>query len=110
MRHLLPLALAVVMTAVLAVTLAVAGQKMDMKAAPTMPSGMHGQGHTGELDINAASADELKQIPGLGEANAKKIIENRPYKRKDELVTKKVLPLATYESVKEHIAVAPPTK
>lgn len=110
MRYLSTVVVAVVVTAFLAVTSAVAGQKMDMKAAPTMPSGMHGQGHTGELDINAASADELKQIPGLGEANAKKIIENRPYKRKDELVTKKVLPLATYESVKEHIAVAPPTK
>ena len=110
MRYLSTVVLAVVVTTLFAVTSASAGQPAGTKAAPMMPSGMHGQGHTGELDINAASADELKQIPGLGEANAKKIIENRPYKRKDELVTKKVLPLATYESIKEHIAVAPPTK
>lgn len=80
------------------------------KAAPAMPGGMHGQGHTGEVDLNTASADELKQIPGLNEASVKKIVENRPYKRKDELVTKKVLPLATYESIKDHIAAGPVKK
>jgi hypothetical protein len=66
----------------------------------------HGQ-HVGELDINTASADELKTIPGLSEAQVKKIVESRPYKRKDELVTKKILPLATYERIKDHIATGP---
>jgi DNA uptake protein ComE-like DNA-binding protein len=38
------------------------------------------------LDINSATADKLKALPGIGEAYSKKIIEGMPYKRKDELV------------------------
>jgi competence protein ComEA len=41
------------------------------------------------LDINIASPDELKALPGIGDAYAKKIVEGRPYKRKDELVQKR---------------------
>jgi DNA uptake protein ComE-like DNA-binding protein len=55
------------------------------------------------LDINSASADELKALKGIGEADAKKIVENRPYKTKDELVEKKVMPKATYDKIKDQI-------
>ena len=68
---------------------------------------MHGQ-HVGALDLNNAQLEELRQLPGVNEATAKKIVENRPYARSDELVTKKVLSKAAYDSLKEHIAVNKP--
>jgi DNA uptake protein ComE-like DNA-binding protein len=55
------------------------------------------------LDLNTASEADLKTIPGIGDAYAKKIVQNRPYKRKDELVQKKVLPKATYDKIKDHV-------
>jgi competence protein ComEA len=57
----------------------------------------------GLIDINSASIDELKSIPGISEANAKKIVENRPYKRKDKLVKKQVISPAIYDQVADEI-------
>ena len=62
-----------------------------------------GKPMTKKLDINSASKEDLEQLPGIGDALSKKIIDNRPYKRKDELVSKKILPRATYEKIKEQV-------
>ena len=56
-----------------------------------------------KIDINRAKADQLMTLDGIGEARAKAIIKGRPYKAKDELVEKNILPQAVYDKVKDSI-------
>jgi competence protein ComEA len=55
------------------------------------------------IDINSATIDQLKALPGIGDAYSKKIIANQPYANKAQLVSRKVIPQATYDKIKDLI-------
>jgi len=69
------------------------------QSAPTQTPAPVKTKRTTPLDINTATRDELMALPGVGEIYALKIITRRPYQRKDELVTKGVMPKSLYNKI-----------
>ena len=55
------------------------------------------------IDVNSASAAELETLPGIGKARAEAIVKGRPYKGKDELVQKNIVPQNVYDDIKDKI-------
>jgi DNA uptake protein ComE-like DNA-binding protein len=56
-----------------------------------------------KLDINSATVDQLKELPGIGDAFSQKIVDGRPYRTKLDLVHKKIIPQSTYDKIKDMI-------
>lgn len=55
------------------------------------------------IDLNSASEKELMTLPQIGDARAKAIIKSRPYARKDELVSKKIVSQSVYDGIKDKV-------
>lgn len=55
------------------------------------------------VDINSASKEEISALPGIGDAYTQKIMDGRPYNSKRDLLTRKIVPQATYDQIQDKI-------
>lgn len=79
-------------------------------AAPAIAQAKPAAAVADKLDINTATADQLKAFPGIGDAYSKRIIDGRPYTAKNQLITRGILPQATYNKIKDQIIASKPKK
>lgn len=97
------LALALLLSAPVMATAAPFAAPPKAAASPSAATG-------NKLDINTATPDQLKAFSGIGDAYAKRIIDGRPYTAKNQLVTRGIVPSATYNKIKDQIIASKPKK
>src|SRR5579863_6139260 len=97
------LVLLVAMFALCLTTTAQGAEPGSKPEAMASPAQMAQATAADKLDINSATKDQLKQLPGIGDAYSQKIIDGRPYRTKRDLVLKKIIPQATYDKITDQI-------
>jgi DNA uptake protein ComE-like DNA-binding protein/outer membrane murein-binding lipoprotein Lpp len=75
--------------------------------APSVPAPSAPAAGSAAMNINKVSASDLVLFLGLKKDEADRIVSNRPYKVKGELVAKNVLPKETFDMIKDRISVSP---
>lgn len=55
------------------------------------------------VDVNSATRAQLKRLPGIGDAEAERIVAGRPYLSKADLVTRRALPAGVFQSIRHQI-------
>ena len=96
----------VILTLVLvfAATLSFAADpKAAVKPTPAAKPAVEKAAKAELIDINTATKAELSALPGIGDVYSQKIIEGRPYAKKDQLKSKKIIPGATYDKIQDKI-------
>jgi competence protein ComEA len=94
---------ALLLAAAFAASVVVAGAADDKGADKNPAADAKASKAEEKLDINTASDKDLAKLPGIGEARAAAVIKGRPYKGKDELVDRKILPKSVYDKIKDRI-------
>jgi competence protein ComEA len=93
-----------------AITPIFSGAQTSKPAQAPKPAAATAAAATAPLDINTATPDQLKAFPGIGDAYSKRIIDGRPYTAKNQLITRGILPQATYNKIKDQIIASHPKK
>lgn len=55
------------------------------------------------IDINSATAEQLDALPGVGKVYSKNIVDHRPYRAKNELKDKHIIPASVYDKIRDQI-------
>ena len=59
----------------------------------------------GKVDLNQAGLQELGRLPGITPSLAERIARNRPYRKLDDLITRKVLGKKQFARIRELVVV-----